>query len=80
MDEYDVMDELGVDDPAAGTAGAIALRMVVTPDDGSPDLQATTEELELLHSGAAEAVSDISDRRGPDEDDAESWVNEVQGR
>jgi|GEM_PF-3014416 len=54
--------------------------MVVTPDDGPPDDDVTTEDLELLDMGAAEAVSDISDRRGPDEDDAESWVNEVQGR
>jgi len=79
MDEYDAIDELGVDEPAAGTAEAFAIRMVVTPDEGRLD-DSMTEDLELLDAGAAEAVSDISDRRGPDEDDAESWVNEVQGR
>lgn len=80
MDEHDVLEELGIEEPAPGTPEAIAIRMVVTPDDGPPDDDVTTEELELLDTGAAEAALDISDRRGPDEDDAESWVNEVQGR
>ena len=80
MDDYDGIDELGIDEPAPGTPEALAIRMVVGPDGGPPDDDVSTEDLELLDAGAAEAVLDITERRGPDEDDAESWVNEVQGR
>jgi len=86
MDEYEVIDEMGVEDPAPGSPEAIAIRIAVTPDDGPSVLDTPSNDdvaaadLELLDTGAAEAAADVTDRRGPDDDDAEAWVNEVQGR
>ena len=68
-------------DPAPGSPEDIAIRLATRRDvgmDGDALLGDTSDGLDLDGS-LAEAVQDLAGRRGPDEDDAEAWVHEVQG-
>ena len=66
-------------DPEPGSQEAIAIRLATRDDVGQEESLSGDASFDDLDSGIAEAVSDLSDLAGPDEDDAEAWVNEVQG-
>ncbi len=69
-------------DPEPGSPDAIAIRLATQRDAVGDEviyLPPASEGSDELDNDVAEAVADVSDLAGPDEDDAEAWVNEVQG-
>lgn len=70
-------------EPVRGSAEDRAMRLALGRDVdliGESADDEDVEDIELLDADVAAAAADTSDRRGPDEDDAEAWVDEVQGR